>query len=137
VKGSLSASFLNAAGLLTDACVEGRGRLVCASEHRAGVVVASHSPQEAAVLQDTQTTIFGEVVDVFGHRFVVRTDEGKILADLGPQAAKHVVLKEGDQIELSGDMKPSELKVRRIVKTGEEPFVVIWDKASDREQPED
>lgn len=89
------------------------------------------------MFQDTETTIFGEVVDVFGHRFVVKTDDGKILADLGPQAAKHMLLKAGDQIELSGDMKPSELKVRRIVKAGEEPFVVIWDKASDHEQSGD
>jgi hypothetical protein len=55
----------------------------------------------------------GTVTDVFAHRFVVETGKGKILADLGPKAAERVSLKEGDHVELIGDMKPSELKIRR------------------------
>jgi hypothetical protein len=40
---------------------------------------------------DAQTTIFGEVTDIFAHRFVVKTTTGKILADLGPKGAEHAM----------------------------------------------
>src|SRR5579871_3549841 len=63
-------------------------------------------------------TISGEVTDIFAHRFVVRTDRGKILADLTPKGAERVALKEGDRVELVGEMKPSELKVRSIATNG-------------------
>jgi hypothetical protein len=64
---------------------------------------------------DTQaSTISGEITEVFAHRFVVRTPAGSVLADLGPKGAELVVLKRGDRVELTGEQKPSELKVRRI-----------------------
>jgi hypothetical protein len=66
----------------------------------------------------------GTVTDVFAHRFVVETGKGKILADLGPKAAERVSLKEGDHVELIGDMKPSELKIRSIAKDGAPPVLV-------------
>jgi hypothetical protein len=67
----------------------------------------------------------GRVTDVFAHRFVVETEEGKILAFLGPKGAERVFsLKEGDHVELTGDMKPSELKVRSIAKNGAPPVLV-------------
>jgi hypothetical protein len=72
----------------------------------------------------SQTTIAGEVTDIFAHRFVVATAAGKTLADLGPQGAAQVVLREGDAVTLSGEMKPSELKVRRIAKNGGPTIVV-------------
>ena len=68
--------------------------------------------------RDSQTTLVGHVTDVFGHRFVVRTATGKVLADLGPKGAEQITLHEGDQVELSGDMKPTELKVARLTKKG-------------------
>ncbi len=55
----------------------------------------------------------GEVTDIFAHRFVVKTEAGKILADLGPKGAEQVTLREGDKVTLSGEMKPSELKIHR------------------------
>ena len=64
---------------------------------------------------DTQTTsISGQVAEIFAHRFVVRTAAGRILADLGPKGAELAALKPGDRVELTGEQKPSELKVWRI-----------------------
>lgn len=59
-------------------------------------------------------TVSGEVVDIFAHRFVVKTAKGKILADIGPKAAEAADLHAGTKIKLTGEMKPSELKVRRF-----------------------
>ncbi len=67
---------------------------------------------------DSQTSLTGDVTDVFAHRFVVKTSTGKVLADLGPKGAEQVSLQAGDHVELSGEMKPSELKVGRIAKGG-------------------
>ena len=69
-----------------------------------------------------QTTISGEVTDIFGHRFVIKTPTEKILADLGPKGAERVALKTGDRVKISGEMKPSELKVSQITKHGGEPI---------------
>ena len=60
----------------------------------------------------------GQVTDIFAHRFVVKTERGKVLADLGPKGAERVALKEGDRVELTGEMKPSELKVHSIARNG-------------------
>ena len=59
-------------------------------------------------------SIKGAVADLFGHRFVVKTKEGKVLADLGPKGAETVTLAVGDEVELTGERKPSEIKVRSI-----------------------
>jgi hypothetical protein len=69
----------------------------------------------------------GEVTDIFAHRFVVKTEAGKILADLGPKGAEQVTLREGDKVTLSGEMKPSELKIHTIEK-GHGPKIVIEHK---------
>jgi hypothetical protein len=63
-------------------------------------------------------SLSGQVTDIFAHRFVVKTEKGKALADLGPKGAERVRLKEGDRVELIGDMKPSELKVHSIARNG-------------------
>jgi hypothetical protein len=60
----------------------------------------------------------GQVTDIFAHRFVVMTAEGKVLADLGPKGAEQILLKTGDRVELAGEPKPSEIKVHRIAKNG-------------------
>ena len=67
---------------------------------------------------DDQTTVTGEVTDIFAHRFVVKTATGTVLADLGPEGGEQVRLKKGERVELSGEMKPSELKVWSIAKDG-------------------
>jgi hypothetical protein len=68
--------------------------------------------------EEQPKTLSGEVTDIFAHRFVVKTANGKVLADLGPKGADQVALKEGDRVELAGDLKPSELKVHSIAKNG-------------------
>jgi hypothetical protein len=71
-----------------------------------------------------ETTLSGQVTDVFAHRFVVKTANAKVLADLGPKGAERISLKEGDRVELAGNMKPSELKVHSIAKNGAPPVHV-------------
>lgn len=64
--------------------------------------------------QRNLTTVAGRVTHIFAHRFVVETETGAVLADLGPKGAETVILREGDSVVLIGEMKPSELKVRRF-----------------------
>ncbi len=73
---------------------------------------------------DDQKSVTGEVTDIFAHRFVVRTESGKILADLGPEGAEQVRLKQGDRVALAGDMKPSELKVSTIARNDAPPVTL-------------
>jgi hypothetical protein len=60
------------------------------------------------------TTIAGRVTHIFAHRFVVETETGAFLCDVGPKGAAAVSLRRGDSVVLSGEAKPSELKVRRF-----------------------
>jgi hypothetical protein len=69
-------------------------------------------------------SLSGQVTDIFAHRFVVKTKEGKVLADLGPKGAERVPLREGDRVDLIGDMKRSELKVHSIARNGARPVLV-------------
>lgn len=57
------------------------------------------------------TAITGKVTHVFGHRFVVETDRGAVLADLTPKGAEQHSLRIGEVVKPQGEMKPSELKV--------------------------
>ena len=68
-------------------------------------------------------TTSGVVGDIFAHRFVLRTDNGAILADLGPKGAAMIDLKAGDYVTVEGEQKPSELTVRRL-KRGSESFAL-------------
>ncbi len=72
--------------------------------------------------------ISGEIVDVFAHRFVVETDHGRVLADLGPKGAEAFRLTPGQRVVASGEMKPSELKVDRIAREGAEPIEIAHKK---------
>jgi hypothetical protein len=85
---------------------------------------------------DDQTTLAGEVTDIFAHRFVVRTEAGKVLADLGPRGAEQVALRHGDRVTLSGEKKPSEIKVHAIGRNGG-PTVVIEHKRPPADDPRD
>jgi hypothetical protein len=69
-------------------------------------------------------SLSGQVTDIFAHRFVVKTEKGKVLADLGPKGGELVALREGDRVELIGEMKPSELKVHSIARNGARPVLV-------------
>jgi hypothetical protein len=74
--------------------------------------------------EEQPKTVSGEVTDIFAHRFVVKTADGKVLADLGPRGADQVRLKEGDRVNLIGNMKPSELKVHSIARNGARPIII-------------
>lgn len=66
-------------------------------------------------MPDHQTiSINGKITHVFGHRFVVETSQGAVLADLTPKGAEQHALRVGEVVGLSGEMKPSELKVSRF-----------------------
>ena len=91
---------------------------------------------ESCMGHDDQTTVTGEVTDVFAHRFVVKTTKGKILADLGPKGAERVTVRESDRVELSGEMKPSELKVHRITMAGAQPITIEHKKPKPDEHKE-
>jgi hypothetical protein len=73
---------------------------------------------------DELKSITGVVTHVFAHRFVVESAEGAMLADLGPNGLPKVVLRRGDKVEVVGERKPSEIKVRRIVVAGAAPVDV-------------
>jgi hypothetical protein len=60
----------------------------------------------------------GTVTDVFGHRFVVHTPNGKVLADIGPKAT--IKLSQHERVEIEGEQKPTEIKVKRIAIGGGE-----------------
>lgn len=58
--------------------------------------------------------ITGNVTHVFAHRFVVETAHGAVLADLTPKGAEQHTLQIGEVVGLTGEMKPSELKVSQL-----------------------
>lgn len=66
-------------------------------------------------MPDHQTiSITGKITHVFDHRFVVETSQGPVLADLTPKGAERHAVRIGEVVSLSGEMKPSELKVSRL-----------------------
>jgi hypothetical protein len=58
--------------------------------------------------------MFGTVGDVFGHRFVMETETGRVLVDIGPKGADKVAIKRGEKVEIEGDRKESEIRARRV-----------------------
>jgi hypothetical protein len=60
------------------------------------------------------TSITGKITHVFGHRFVVETNHGAVLADITPKGVEQHTLRVGEDVNLWGEMKPSELKVSRF-----------------------
>lgn len=69
-------------------------------------------------MSDHQLSVSGKILHVFSHRFVVETKSGALLADLTPKGLDQIGLNVGDTVKLDGEMKPSELKVSRIVVDG-------------------
>lgn len=69
-------------------------------------------------------SISGTVTAVFAHRFVIEGEEGKHLADIGPNAIDIVDLREGDKVTIEGERKPSEIKVTQITKGTGKPIDV-------------
>ena len=58
----------------------------------------------------------GTITHVFGHRFVLRTGQGDVLADLSPKGLEQIALRLNDKVTIEGEMKPSELKVARLTR---------------------
>jgi len=70
----------------------------------------------------------GTVRDVFGHRFVLATDDGPILANVGPHAPDAVKLKAGAKVNITGEQTPCEIKVR-LFQSGSGKTIEIPHKA--------
>ena len=69
-------------------------------------------------MPDHHVSVSGTILHVFAHRFVVQTKSGALLADVTPKGLDRVALNVGDTVTLDGEMKPSELKVSRLVLDG-------------------
>jgi hypothetical protein len=57
------------------------------------------------------TSHHGTIRDVFGHRFVLITSDGPVLADISPHAPETVRLTPGAKVKITGERTPSEIKV--------------------------
>jgi hypothetical protein len=65
-----------------------------------------------------RSRLSGKITHIFAHRFVVQTQRGAVLADVTPHGMDIVKLRIGADVELEGEMKPSELKVVRFTCDG-------------------
>lgn len=70
----------------------------------------------------------GTVWAVFGHRFAIEGQGGRLLADLGPKAAERIALKVGDTVTLKGERKPSEIKVTSLTLPDGSVRTIDWPK---------
>jgi hypothetical protein len=75
--------------------------------------------------------VAGKITHVFGHRFVVQTDRAAVLADLTPKGLEQIQLRVGDTVELTGENKPSELKVMRFCRDGRTVVIAHKEKHHD------
>ena len=71
-------------------------------------------------------TVAGHVTDLFGHRFALATGSGKILADIGPKGLEELTLAVGDKVTLTGEQKPSEIKVHTVSFGGRVRHIAAW-----------
>jgi hypothetical protein len=81
------------------------------------------------------TSVSGTVTAVFAHRFVIESKDGKYLADIGPEAIKLVALTEGDKVRVTGEQKPSEIKVTEIMKADGKSIHIEHKKKHDHDEP--
>jgi hypothetical protein len=63
-------------------------------------------------------SVTGTILYVFGHRFVVETKQGVLLADITPKGLEKLTLRAGDIVTIDGEMKPTELKVESFTRAG-------------------
>jgi hypothetical protein len=61
----------------------------------------------------------------------VQTDREPVLADLTPRGLEQIELRLGDNVELSGEQKPSELKVTRFTRNGRTVTIAHKEKHHD------
>jgi len=86
---------------------------------RAGAGSYSVQTLEHPMPRHEYKTISGTITHVFGHRFVLRTGHGDVVADLSPNGAEQIALRLNDEVTIEGEMKPSELKVVRLTRAGD------------------
>lgn len=67
-------------------------------------------------MSEDHRKVSGKITHVFAHRFVVKTSNGAVLADITPHGMGAVKLRVGAEVTLEGEMKPSELKVSRFTR---------------------
>ncbi|AMN44990.1 hypothetical protein [Rhodoplanes sp. Z2-YC6860] len=69
-------------------------------------------------MSEDHRKLSGKITHVFAHRFVIETPKGAVLADVTPHGMEAVTLRVGADVQLEGEMKPSELKVFRFTSGG-------------------
>ena len=84
-------------------------------------------------MNDTQT-ITGTVWAVFGHRLAIEAQDGRVLADLGPKGAEGIATAPGDTVTVTGERKPSEIKVTSITLKDGIVRGIAWPKKSHEEK---
>ena len=82
-----------------------------------------------------QATVSGKIIHVFAHRFVVQTARGAILADVTPKGLDQVSIRQGDEVSLEGEQKPSELKVTRFTRDGKTVRIEHEKKHHEKDHP--
>ncbi len=82
-------------------------------------------------------TLTGTITHVFGHRFVLRTEQGDVLADLTPKGLEQLAPQVDDKVAIEGEMKPSELKVARLTRAGTTIAIEHKPKHKDHRAPAD
>lgn len=75
----------------------------------------------------------GKIGDVFGHRAVVETANGKVLVNFGPKSQELKMLKPSAEVTVDGDMKKSGEIHARTVKLGADEIILAKDKQTWRE----
>ncbi|MGE0716077.1 MAG: PepSY domain-containing protein [Alphaproteobacteria bacterium] len=78
------------------------GASLLAAAVAGGLAAASAETPIAEVLRPEGITITGTVTDIFGNRFVLQDDSGKVLVETGPQWHDRVEVKPGERVTVSG-----------------------------------
>ena len=75
--------------------------------------------------------VTGTVAALFAHRFTLDTAAGPVLADLGPRGAALIALAPGEAVTLTGERKPSEIKVTSVRRGTQSVDIPHGDKGGD------
>lgn len=81
--------------------------------------------------------ISGKVWAVFGHRLAIEGNTGRVLADLGPKGAEKIAIAVGDTVSLTGERKPTEIKVTSIALGDGTTHAITWPKKPEHGKTED
>jgi hypothetical protein len=73
----------------------------------------------------------GTVRDIFGHRFVLTTVDGPVLANIGRHTPRAVRLTRGAKVKITGEQTASEIKVR-LFQSGSSETIEILHKRKKR-----